>query len=208
MGEMANPISIRSKRRITEALLALMETEPFAKISVKDIVDKAGLTRQTFYHNFATKEDVLLYREDELVEGFVAGLAENQVYDWEDIICFFFRYWQEHNDFMHLLVKNNLMYLLSMRMPEYYMAVQKVHFSETSLTDTEARLWYAFVTGAVVNLLVSWLENPGNLSARDLSKLVMTMMDGTMMQRNELENAAGARKAVELLASGISSVAD
>ena len=32
---------------------------PFVKITVKDIVAKAGLTRQTFYHNFETKEEVL-----------------------------------------------------------------------------------------------------------------------------------------------------
>lgn len=48
MGDRDNPISVRSKRRITESLLELMHERPFSKISIKDIVERAGLTRQTF----------------------------------------------------------------------------------------------------------------------------------------------------------------
>jgi len=70
MLERDNPISVRSKRLITEALLEIMEEVPFAKISIRDIVDKAGLTRQTFYHNFESKEDVLIHKLDDLFDGF------------------------------------------------------------------------------------------------------------------------------------------
>lgn len=45
MGGRDNPISIRSKRKITDSLLSLMREYPFSKISIKDIVERAGLTR-------------------------------------------------------------------------------------------------------------------------------------------------------------------
>ena len=57
MIERENPISVRSKRLITDALISIMEEKPFSKISIRDIVEKAGLTRQTFYHNFDSKEE-------------------------------------------------------------------------------------------------------------------------------------------------------
>ena len=202
VGERDNPISVRSKRRITDALLDLMKTEPFSKITIKDIVEKAGLTRQTFYHNFETKEDVLLYKEDELIAGFVQYLFEHQIVDWEDVICFFFRYWQEHADFMQLLMKNDLVYLLSMRLPTYFQTVNDIHFEKTDLTDTEARLWYAFVGGAVVSVLTSWLSSSGGLSARELAKMLTSMMDGSFMARNGFGEESGARDVVSFMAQG------
>lgn len=182
-----NPISVRSKRRISDALLELMQVTPFSKISIKDIVDRAGLTRQTFYHNFETKEDVLLYRLDEHFEGFLQYLSRKKINTWEDIICCFFRYWQEHADFMHLLVENDQVYLLSLKMPGYFQSVKELHFDKTDLTDAEARFWFAFVSGALVSTLTSWLAASGGLSARTLARLVLSMMDGTMLAKSRVE---------------------
>lgn len=205
MGERANPISIRSKRRITEALLELMKVTPFSKITIKDIVDRAGLTRQTFYHNFETKEDVLLCQLDELMSGFVQYLSKRNVSDWEDVICCFFRYWQEHSDFLKLLLKNDQIYLLSLRMPVYFESVKRAHFDKTDLTDAEARLWFAFVSGALVNTLTSWLTAGGNISARALSKMVLSMMDGTMLERNRSQNDGfNAEQIIAYLAADLS----
>lgn len=194
-----NPISVRSKRRITDALLELMQVTPFSKISIKDIVDRAGLTRQTFYHNFDTKEDVLISRLDEHYEGFLQYLSKKTIHEWEDIICCFFRYWQEHADFLKLLMENDLIYLLSMKMPGYFESVKQLHFQKTDLTDAEARLWFAFVSGALVSTLTAWMSSPGGLSARALSKLVLSMLDGTMLEKGRAElDPDVAKRIVEL----------
>ena len=197
-----NPISVRSKRRITDALLELMQVTPFSKISIKDIVDRAGLTRQTFYHNFETKEDVLLCRLDEHFEGFLQYLSKKKVNNWEDIICCFFRYWQEHASFMRLLMKNDLVYLLSLKMPGYFQSVKELHFNRTSMTDAESRLWFAFVSGALVSTLTSWLTSPGGLSARALARLVITMMDGTMLEKSRIELEPDVEQIIDQLQSG------
>lgn len=179
-----NPISVRSKRRITDALLELMRVTPYSKITIKDIVAGANLTRQTFYHNFETKEDVLLGSLDDHFQGYLQYLSKKKVNDWEDIICCYFRYWQEHADFMYLLMKNDLIYLLSLKMPGYFQSVKESYFDSTDLTDAEARLWYAYVSGAMVSTLTSWLTSNGGLSARALAKLTISMMDGTMLAKS------------------------
>lgn len=45
---------------ITNALLELMKTEDYDKISITDIVNKAGLSRVTYYRHFNSKEDILI----------------------------------------------------------------------------------------------------------------------------------------------------
>lgn len=174
-----NPISVRSKRLITEALLELMETVPFSKISIRDIVEKAGLTRQTFYHNFESKEDVILHRLDELFDGFFQYIMDNKVCDCESIIWFYFRYWQSNDKFIKLLIKNNLVYILEIRYPEYFKVVQFVYLRDKSISDIESEYVYAFITGAIINLLITWIKGGQVMSPKEMSVFVMKILEGT-----------------------------
>ena len=45
---------------ILEAILLLADEMPYSKITVSDIVKKAGIARQTFYRNFRDKDEVIL----------------------------------------------------------------------------------------------------------------------------------------------------
>ena len=199
VSERENPISVRSKRRITEALISLMGETSYQKITIKDLVERAGLTRQTFYHNFDSKDEVLLSRLDETVTGFIRFLSEKSVSTWEDVICCFFRYWQEQEDFLKLLMKNDLTWMLSEKIPLCFDSVSQIHFQQTDLTPAEAKYWYAFVSGALVNTLMTWLEQPGSLQARTLSQMVLSMLDGTMMARNERVGGFNTEEMITLL---------
>lgn len=50
-----------NKFYIVQALFKLMAEYEYGKISVIDIVNKAGVSRATFYRNFKKKEDVISY---------------------------------------------------------------------------------------------------------------------------------------------------
>jgi AcrR family transcriptional regulator len=56
----------RTRSWIFEALMTLMDEKPYNKISVSDIVEKAGIARQTFYRSYNNKDDVILQFFDEL----------------------------------------------------------------------------------------------------------------------------------------------
>ncbi|MDR0636641.1 MAG: TetR/AcrR family transcriptional regulator [Treponema sp.] len=49
----------RTKSWIFEALMILMDEKSYDKITVSDIVEKAGIARQTFYRNFNDKNEVI-----------------------------------------------------------------------------------------------------------------------------------------------------
>ncbi|MDO4280495.1 MAG: TetR family transcriptional regulator [Peptococcaceae bacterium] len=48
-----------TKKRIAEAYLALADHKPVDKITVKDLVEECGITRQTFYYHFRDLPEVL-----------------------------------------------------------------------------------------------------------------------------------------------------
>ena len=53
------PRSNQTKRLLAQSLMDLMMTTPLEKISVNDIVDHAGVGRNTFYYHFEDKYDLV-----------------------------------------------------------------------------------------------------------------------------------------------------
>ncbi|GAK31186.1 transcriptional regulator [Weissella oryzae SG25] len=51
---------VDSQNFITEAVLNLLETKPYDKLTITDVVKKAGTSRMAFYRNFASLDDVLI----------------------------------------------------------------------------------------------------------------------------------------------------
>ena len=57
----------RTRYRLAASIKECMKTAPVDRITVKDIVEGAGVTRQTFYRNFQDKYDLINWYFDKLV---------------------------------------------------------------------------------------------------------------------------------------------
>ena len=57
----------KTKYRLAESVKECMKAAPVDKITVKNIVEGCGVTRQTFYRNFLDKYDLINWYFDKLV---------------------------------------------------------------------------------------------------------------------------------------------
>ncbi|MCI8660786.1 MAG: TetR family transcriptional regulator [Lachnospiraceae bacterium] len=57
-----------TKYRLADSIKRCMKTTPVDRITVKDIVEGCGLTRQTFYRNFKDKYDLINWYFDKMVQ--------------------------------------------------------------------------------------------------------------------------------------------
>ena len=57
----------RTKYELADAMKRCMKTAPVEKITVKEIVEACGVTRQTFYRNFQDKYDLINWYFDKLL---------------------------------------------------------------------------------------------------------------------------------------------
>ena len=48
-----------TKRAIKDAFMSLLNERPFEKITVKDIIEKCGVSRNTFYYHFQDVYDLM-----------------------------------------------------------------------------------------------------------------------------------------------------
>ena len=70
--------SIRSRRLIREAMVALLKEKDISKITVKSIVERADLNRATFYAHYPDVRGVMEEFENETIARLREVLAEVQ----------------------------------------------------------------------------------------------------------------------------------
>lgn len=111
-----NKTAIQSQQQTAGAMIALLQDKPFARITVSELCKQAGVSRQTFYSLFDSREDVMLFTLqaqycEELEMKTPAGPAcRREMLRW---LCrSYSTYIVRHQDLIRLLVENRLDYLL------------------------------------------------------------------------------------------------
>jgi len=174
-----NPMAIRSKNALSSSLLKLMMSKSFKDISISEITEHSGLSRQTFYTNFEKKEDILVY----LLEGLFGRYHERLVKSKpvpENLILDYLLFWSDSRDFLTLLFKQNLGYL--------FQDCNRSFFNE----DTEciddiftAEAWQlpyikASLSGITYELLLIWVTKDQGLSVTVLNSLATNLLGGKL----------------------------
>lgn len=59
---------IKTRQVIEDALFSLMQEKSYYKITIQEIIDRANVSRSTFYSHYETKEDLLLRSIEHLLE--------------------------------------------------------------------------------------------------------------------------------------------
>ncbi len=82
-------IAAHQRARIIAALAAETDERSYRSVTVADIVRRAGIARNTFYENFASKEDCFLAAQDLAVEEALRRVVEGDREDetWEERVA-------------------------------------------------------------------------------------------------------------------------
>ena len=65
----------RTRDQLGDALMELLVQKPFDDITVQDVLDRAGVSRSTFYTHYRDKNDLFLSDADEFFEGMATALS-------------------------------------------------------------------------------------------------------------------------------------
>ncbi|AIO18730.1 Bacterial regulatory protein, tetR family [Candidatus Izimaplasma bacterium HR1] len=99
-----------------EALHKLLLIKPFNEIKISEIIDKAGISRATFYRNFSSKEDIVIIKVKGMFNDFHKTMLQfyaiNQPHDETHLIGEFFKRIDEEEKLVDTVVKSNLEYLM------------------------------------------------------------------------------------------------
>ena len=68
-----NKQAVRSVNMLRNAFVELLKEQPYEKIKISEITERADLARSTFYAHYETKDDLLTGYLEEIAEAYLAG---------------------------------------------------------------------------------------------------------------------------------------
>ncbi len=174
-------VAARSQRWIANALVELMEDMPFRQITVKDICEKSGLSRQTFYNLFDSKEQVLRFRlHTNYMKLYRHFTSETLTMD--AIVAACVQALENEKDFLKLLAKNEMEGLFT---EEVSRNLEQLYRMYIGRTDDPIVISYGvvFISGALSRAVFHWATADDGLSAADFALVIRKVIHDYLLER-------------------------
>lgn len=147
---------------IITAFLDLLTVKDFDKISIIEIIERAGVSRNSFYRNFGSKEAILIRHIESITDEFIES-ASIPIFEvsWETYISAILNHMYKNRKLVDILVKNSKLYLISSIFDE---AIYK----KSSGKINEHHIW--FLAGGLFNLYHHWVKDGYKETPEDIAE--------------------------------------
>lgn len=174
--------SIRSRRLIREAYVALLKEKDLAKITVTDIVNRADINRATFYAHYPDVRGVTEEIENEIITKMLNVLKEFKFTNFfsnpAPLLLQISRYIEEDAEFYRIMIKANG--------SEIFMEKLKKCFTDYMINDSDipadmrhskmVSLRVCYFAGGIVNLYKQWFRGDLNCTLNDIALEVSKLL--------------------------------
>lgn len=158
----AGPIDARiarTRERLGDALVALLQEKEFDTITVQQVLDRAGVGRSTFYVHYRDKEDLFLSDVDEFLEAMSTLLsrqhdASTRVAPVREL---FAHVGEGQKLYQALVASGRIRDFLALAQGHFARAIEQRLGERGATMDKPAVLANA-LAGALLSLLTSWMD--------------------------------------------------
>ncbi|MBR0440069.1 MAG: TetR/AcrR family transcriptional regulator [Bacilli bacterium] len=169
---MVNKRINKTKANISVALYALMHRKPYDEISVKEICEKAGCSRMSFYRYYSKKDDIFLDYCDERFEEFYLLFTSKGDFSIKNFTLEMFRYIKQYSRQIKTLKKANREWMLLDQLNSYAKYVM-VNLKSDYLQEQKNNPMFAyFMAGGLFNVLMDWIENDFKVSPEEMNTML------------------------------------
>ncbi|HEX8073157.1 MAG TPA: TetR/AcrR family transcriptional regulator [Pyrinomonadaceae bacterium] len=153
----------RTRERLGDALIELIQQKPFDAITVQDVLDRAGVARSTFYLHYRDKHDLFLSDADEFLEAMATALSRCR--DTSERVApvrEFFTHIAEAEPLYNALVEaGRIQDFLELAQEHFARGIERrlAELPRAAATHAAARPALAHaLAGALISLLTWWLS--------------------------------------------------
>lgn len=180
--------SIRSKNQIKHAYVELLHEKDSTKITVADIISRAGISRATFYAHYPDVKGVLARIEREEIIGVISSVRELGIGTimLNPSLCIkkFCEVIAKDPEYYRMLILSDTAKGFLDRLIERFrerMLLKLVRNNEVSISLQEASIYLCFISNAIKSVLVTWLSGDIDVTPDELdayaSKLINACRD-------------------------------
>ena len=168
-----------TKSIILETFLILLKEKPFNRITVTELVKKAGINRSTFYKHYLDIPDLLEQTETSLLEELrelIRGPWES-IEELENTTATILTYIKQHGEkYIPLGTENGDPFLAAKTfglLNEVAYPVLMTHLPEKS--PKEQQLIFSYITQGCGGILIWWIQNGMKESPEYLAKIIVDL---------------------------------
>ncbi len=170
-----NPIAIKSQHMMLDALNELLKEKEYKDISISEICDRSGISRQTFYKLFGSKENILLFKLDNSPYADQDDEDSSEIITLMDTCERFSQYVTANYTQLQMLLENDLMEVLYTQM---YMSMSTCRQSFVNLTEEEREYAAQFMSAGLCRLTQKYIREHEKPDQDDLIRLSYKIMSG------------------------------
>lgn len=181
------PNSYITKQLLAESLKKQMEKTALNKISIQNIVDGCGLTRQAFYYHFQDIYELLgwIYNNET-----IKYMARNKTYEnWKDGYLEAFRYIEKNRVFcmntLHSVGRDHLERFLFANTADYLNQIVNEISEDMKVTEDKKKFIVKFYTPAFIALVAEWMEDGMKEKPEEIIENVSILLDGSVKRALE-----------------------
>ena len=174
-----NKTALQSQRQIAEAMMALIQQKPYAQITVSELCKAAGISRQTFYTLFTSRENVMVFSLQTRCGDGLAGPARacdgGGALQW---LCRgYSEYMLRNRRLIKLLVDNHIDYLLY---DSFFEAMDGCEYFLPKLDPCTRSYAASFYAGGIACVARRYAQEGCAATADSLTQLLMTLLSGRL----------------------------
>lgn len=167
---------------IFEALCRLMAEKDFSSITIKELVELAGVGRATFYRLFDSPKDVLQYKCD--VQFIALRKSINKYRASEHLsgpvsstmlLKPVLRFWYLDSIIIEVIIKADTIDILLRNLEALFEEVYD-RLDDQSGKKKNRDYFIALRTGILFNLLITWVKHKKDIPPDELADILLTQM--------------------------------
>lgn len=178
----------KTKTSLTEALINLILEKGYEKVTIKDIIDKANVGRSTFYIHYESKEQLLLDGHNNLnVKMFTDEEIRNSKNNEISFLSLFNHVAENRKLAKAMLGKKGGNMMTAFFKNNIALKIKKVFNNQYGKRKADQK-WLTYLSdaagAAVVNLIVSWIEDDMVFTAEELSLKCENLITSMLTNEN------------------------
>ena len=171
----------KTREQLKGALTELLKTQPFERITVKGICDKAGVNRSTFYVHYSCPRDLVDEMEKNMLDQLPAIVSDEP----KDIIASFtllLDYIRNNSSVVEVLMRDGV----DSSFGETLMRAVMDKYDEFLTIEDEAlsRQCYIFCITGAIGLVRNWIDSGFSCPSDKLASLIIDLAFRVMGQDN------------------------
>ncbi|HEY3836910.1 MAG TPA: TetR/AcrR family transcriptional regulator [Bryobacteraceae bacterium] len=177
---------VRTRDRLGDALIALLLEKSFDDVTVQDVLDRAGVSRSTFYAHYRDKNDLFLSDVDQFLESMATLLERSGDRSGRVApVGEFFMHIAESRDLYWVMVESGRIHdLRELGEAHFARGIEDRLVSRAPTLTKQQRAIHAHaLAGSIFSLLTWWVNHGMTPSARDMDQQFHSQLAWSVKKR-------------------------